>query len=180
MEAQQQVGTTTPVTISIRFGLLIAVVGVLIDFLVRVVGVSVLVYSIIAGGLALVVAIGGIILAHRAFRQANGGLMSYWQGILIALIALMISGIISALFNYLYVNYVDPNFVGHMKEEMVAFMERNRVPEDQIEKNVARLNDMSPSLGMGLLKGVQNGLIGGAVFGLIISIFTKRKPADFD
>lgn len=178
MEVQTQV--VSPVAIGIRFGLLVALTGILVDFLTRIIGLSVLVYSIVAGGLALIIAIVGIVLAHRAFKKANSGTMTYGQGLIITLVMLLISSLLSALFNYLYVNYVDPDFVGRMKDEMTAFMERNRVPEDQIAKNTAKFDEMNPSFGMAMVNGLKNGLIGGIVLGLIISAFTKRKPADFD
>jgi hypothetical protein len=59
-------------------------------------------------------------------------------------------------------------------------MERNNVPDDQIAKSTAKFDEMSPSFGMALVNGLKNGLIAGTLLGVIISAFTKRKPADFD
>lgn len=178
MEIQTQ--AASPVAIGIRFGLLVALAGVLVDFLTRIVGLSVLVYSATAGGLSLLVAIVGIVLAHKAFKKANAGAMTYVQGVVIALVILLVSVLTAALFNYLYVNYIDTEFVARMKEEMTAFMERNNIPDDQIAKSTAKFDEMSPSFGMAVVNGLKNGLIGGVVLGAIISAFTKRKPADFD
>jgi hypothetical protein len=178
METQKQ--AVTPVTIAIRFGLLIALVSIIVDFAIRVVGVGVLVYGVVAGTAGLIITVVGVIMAHRAFKEANLGLMTYGQGIIISLIMMLVSGVASALFNYVYVNYVDPDFVNRMKDEMIAFMERNHLPDDQIAKSTAGLEEMRPPLLKGLLNGVRNGLIGGTVLGVIISAFTKRKPADFE
>ncbi len=106
--------------------------------------------------------------------------MSYGQGVLIAAVMLLISGVIASLFNYVYVNYVDPEFVDRMKDGLTAFMERSRVPDDQIAQSVAKFDEMRPPLGQGLLKGVMNGLGWGTLLGIIISAFTKRKLADFE
>jgi hypothetical protein len=178
METQKQ--GISPVEIAIRYGFLLALASVLIDFITRVVGLSVLVYSVVAGTLALGLTIVGVVLAHKAFKKANGGVMTYFQGVLIALIILLISSLVASLFNYLYVNYVDPDFVGRMKDEMTAFMERNRVPQDQIDASVAKFDDMSPTPVKALLNGLKNGSIGGVVLGAIISAFTKQKAADFE
>lgn len=175
-----QTQAASPVAVGIRFGILVALAGVLVDFVTRIIGFSVLVYSITAGGLSLLVAIVGIVLAHKTFKRANAGAMTYGQGVIIALVVLLISGLTAALFNYVYVNYIDADFVTRMKEEMTAFMERNNVPDDQIAKNTAKLDEMSPSFGMAVVNGLKNGLIGGVLLGAIISAFTKRKPADFD
>lgn len=152
----------------------------LADFVMRIIRPSVLVYSIITGIIALAITITGIILAHRAFRRANGGLMTYGQGILITLVAIMVSALISTLFNYVYVHYVDPNFVAQMKADMTDFMERNNASDSQIEQSVARFDEMQPPFGKAIFNGLKSGVIGGLVLGLIISAFTKRKPADFD
>ncbi|MGI4864113.1 MAG: DUF4199 domain-containing protein [Janthinobacterium lividum] len=178
MEAQKQ--QANPVEVGIRYGLPIALAGVLVDFLTRVAGISVLVYTIVAGLLALTITVVGIVFAHKSFRQVNGGTMTYVQGIVIALVMVLISSLISALFNYVYVNYVDPDFVARMKGEMAAFMERNRVPQVQIDQSTAKLDEMSPTPAKALLNGIKNGLIGGILFGAIISAFTKRKVADFE
>jgi len=170
----------SPIAIAARYGMLLALASVLVDFLTRVAGLSVLVYSIVAGSLALVLAVVSIVLAHKAFKQSNGGVMTYLQGVLIALIMLLLSSLVAALFNYMYVNYVDPDFVGRMKDEMTEFMERNRVPQAQIDESIAKFNDMSPTPIRALLNGLKNGLIGGVIIGGIISIFTKRKVADFE
>lgn len=178
METQKQ--GISPVEIAVKYGFLLSLASVLIDFITRIIGLSVLVYSIVAGTLALILMVTCVVLAHKAFKKANGGVMTYIQGIIIALIMLLISSLVSSLFNYLYVNYVDPEFVGRMKDEMTAFMERNRVPQDQIDKSVAKFDDMSPTPLKALLNGLKNGTVGGVVLGAIVSAFTKRKAADFE
>jgi len=87
---------------------------------------------------------------------------------------------ISTLFNYVYVHYIDSNFVAQLKADMTDFMERNNAPSNQIEQSVAKFDEMQPSLGKALFNGLKSGVIGGVVLGLIISAFTKRKPVDFD
>ncbi|RZK35049.1 MAG: DUF4199 domain-containing protein, partial [Hymenobacter sp.] len=114
-------------------------------------------------------------LAHTAFKKLDGGFMSYGEGLGIGTVLSLVSGIVSALFNY-----VDPDFVGRMKSDMAAFMERNRVPQAQIDQSTAKLDDMNPTPAKALLNGVKNGLIGGTLLGAIISAFTKRKVADFE
>jgi TM2 domain-containing membrane protein YozV len=178
MEAQIQ--KVSPIAVAVRFGLLVAVITILIDFVVRISNVSFMIYGAVSVVLALVVSVVGVVFAHRAFRRGNEGVMSYGQGVVIAAVMLLISGVIASVFNYVYVNYVDPEFVDHMKEGLTAFMERSRVPDEQIAQSVAKFEEMRPPLGTGLLKGVMNGLGWGAVLGIIISAFTKRKPADFE
>jgi hypothetical protein len=178
MDAQKE--GVNPIAIGIRYGLLISLAGILVDFLTRISGISVLIYSIVAGSLSLAILVVGIVAAHKAFRQGNDNIMTFTQGMFIALVIAMTSSLLSVLFNYLYVNYVDPDFVARMKGELAAFMERNRVPQEQIDQSLAKFDEMSPTPGKALLNGIKNGLIGGTLLGAIISAFTKRKAADFE
>lgn len=171
---------TSPVATGLRYGLFIGIIGVLADFIVRLVRPGVLVFGIVSTVVSLAVSITGLVLAHRYFRRANGGLMSYGQGLLIAVVGLVVSGLLAALFNYVYVNYIDPEFVATMKAELTDFMEQHGALDSQIEQSLKGLDKMQPSLGRAVLGGLGNGAVGGLILGLIISAFTKRKPADFD
>lgn len=169
------------VAIGLRFGLFIAAITIVVDFLTRLSGISVLIYSIVAGSLSLVVGVTGVVVAHRTFKQTNGGLMSYGQGVQVAAVALLVSGVLSSLFNYVYVHYVDPEFVDRMVAQMNDFMERNNVPESTITESTSKLEiELKPTLTRAVLKGLQTGVLGGVLLGLIISAFTKRKAADFE
>lgn len=177
--------TSSPAPLSIaaagaRYGLLLALSWIIIDFLLRQVGLSFLTYSIVTTLVAIAVSITGIVLAHRAFKRANAGLMSYWQGVIITLLLMLCWGLASALFNYVYVHYIDPEFVDNLQAGMVEFMERNRVPEAEIEKGTARFAEMKSDFGKSLLSGLTSGLGFGTVLGLLVSIFTKRNHPEFE
>ena len=106
--------------------------------------------------------------------------MSLGQGLVIAVAMLLISGTVSGLFNYVYLHYIDPDFVERMKTEMVEFMERNNVPDDQIARSTARMGEMKGGLGKALVSGITNGLLFGVVLGLVVSAFTKRNRSEFE
>lgn len=174
---------STPVTttsVGLRYGLLLAVTSVFVDFLVRIAGLSFLTYGIIALTSAIIVAIVWLVVAHSAFKKANGGLMSFSQGLTIAIIMLFISSVVASIFNFVYINYIDAEFVVKLKAGMAEFMERNNVPDDQIAKSTAKFDEMNVSIGMSLLNGIKNGMIGGLVLGAIITAFTKRNQSEFE
>ena len=170
----------TPASVGVRYGLLLAVSAVLIDFLVRVAGFSFMAFGIASGLGTVLVSVVWLVLAHAAFKKGNGNLMSFGQGLTIAIVMLLISGIAAGLFNYVYLHFIDPDFVERMKTGMVEFMERNNVPDEQIEKSTARLGEMNVGIGKALLNGVLSGLGGGLIMGSIVSVFTKRKPPEFE
>ncbi|MFD1470753.1 DUF4199 domain-containing protein [Hymenobacter caeli] len=178
METQGQ--TVTPTAVGLRFGVLLALSWIVVDFLVRIANLSFLVFGVVSVSIALLVAVVFLVLAHKAFRQANGQLMSYGQGMVIAIIMLLISGLASGVFNYVFLTYIDPEFVDSMKDGMTKFMESNNIPDDQIAKGTAKLDEMRKGFGSSVLTGVTNGLVSGLVLGLIVSAFTKRNASEFE
>lgn len=170
----------TPASVGLRFGLLLAVSVILVDFLIRIAGFSFIVFGVAAVLSSLAVSIICLVFAHRAFKQANDNLMSFGQGMIIAVIMLLISGLAAGIFNYVYLHYIDAEFVDRMKAGMTELMERNNIPSDQIEKSTARFDAMKTDFGKALLGGLSNGLGSGLILGAIVSAFTKRKQPEFE
>jgi len=179
MQTATPVASTTT-AVGVRYGILLGFSWLIIDFILRQFSLGFLSYSLVTSAAAIIISVVLIVLAHRAFKQANGGLMSYGRGFLIAFIMMLIWGMCSALFNYVYVHYIDPEFVDNLRDEMVDFMERNRVPEVEIEKGTARFEEMKGDFSKSLISGLTSGLSFGAVLGLLISIFTKRNQPEFE
>ena len=170
----------TPVSVGLRYGLLLAVSSLLVDFLVRIVGLSFLTFSIISSLGVITVAVVWLVLAHVAFKRGNSNRMTFGQGMAISMVMLLISGIVAGLFNYLYVHYIDPDFVERMKAGLTEFMVRNNVPDEQIEKSTTRLDEMNVGFGKALFAGLRNGVGGGLILGAIVSVFTKRNSSEFE
>ncbi|GAC1373914.1 MAG: hypothetical protein NVSMB30_16280 [Hymenobacter sp.] len=177
---ETQAPLVTPQALGLRYGLLLAVSWLLADFLIRIAGFSFMTFGIAASLGAVTVSVVWLAMAHGAFKRVNNGLMSFRQGVTIAVIMLLLSGLLSDLFNYVYLHYIDPDFVERMKAGMVEFMERNNVPDEQIEKSSAKMSEMQMGLGRALLGGLGNGLLGGLVLGMVVSAFTKRNPSEFE
>lgn len=129
---------------------------------------------------SIVVAIVWLVLAHKAFRQANNNLMNFSQGLIISIIMLLILGITSSLFNYVYLHFIDTDFIAHLKAGITEFMERNNVPDDQIAKSTARMDEMNMDLLKSLISGVTRGLGMGLILGAIVTAFTKRSAPEFE
>ncbi|GAB3589677.1 DUF4199 domain-containing protein [Hymenobacter daeguensis] len=170
----------TPVSVGLRYGVLAALTAIIVDFLIRIAGASFLTFGIVSLLSGTVVTIVWIVLAHKAFKEANNRLMSFGDGVIIALIMMLIIGIASSLFNYIHVHFIDPDFVARLKAGMTEFMERNNVPDDKIAEGTSRFDEMNVDLPKSLLNGVTRGLGAGIVLGAIITAFTKRSAPEFE
>ena len=170
----------TPVSVGVRYGLLFGLSWILVDFLIRLAEFSFLKYSLITLLAALFMGVSALVIAHRAFKQANGGFMSFGQGVMISVMMMLIVGVFSGVFNYVHIHYIDPEFVERFRLNMVEFMEKYNMPDEEIEKNTARINEMKVGFVKSVLTGLGNGMGGGVILGLIVSAFTKRNPSEFE
>ncbi|UOQ71877.1 DUF4199 domain-containing protein [Hymenobacter cellulosilyticus] len=169
----------SPVAVGIRYGLITGLLWIIVDFILRATELS-FKYSIYVTASIAVYAL-GIILAHRFFKQQNHGFMTYGQGILIVVVLSLISGFISSLFNYAYVNFIDPDYPLRMRTDMEAWMSSMPgVQEEQIQKSLEGLSDEKMKSPLQIGKSTLGGAFGGLITGLIVSIFTKHKRPEFE
>ncbi|HEX8426142.1 DUF4199 domain-containing protein [Hymenobacter sp.] len=174
--------TATPVSanaVAIRYGLITGLIWLIIDFIFRATGLS-FKYSLYLPT-SLLVYIVGIIMAHRYFKQQNGGFMRYGQGVMIVLVLSLVSGVMSGLFNYIYVNFIDPEYALRMRTDFEAWMNSfGSIPEEQIEKGMADMSDEKIKSPIQIGKATLSSAIGGVIVGLIVSIFTKHNRPEFE
>ena len=173
----------TPVsttTIGLRYGLLSALTAVIVDFLIRIAEFSFIKFGIVSFLGGTIITIVWIVLAHRAFKETSNRLMSFSQGLVIALIMVLMISIVSGLFNYVYVHFIDPDFVDRLKSGMTDFMERNNVPDDKIAESTTRFDDMNLNLPKTMFNSITRGLGIGLILGAIVTAFTKRSASEFE
>ena len=128
----------------------------------------------------LLISIGAIYLAHTEFKKQNGGFMEYGQGLGIGTLLSLIAGLMSAVFIFVYVSYIDTNYLTHLMDVTRTQMEgRGNMTDEQIDQAM----DMSAKF-MTPTAMVIFSVIGGAFFGfilsLIISAITKNSQPEFE
>ncbi|NVO86050.1 DUF4199 domain-containing protein [Hymenobacter terrestris] len=169
----------TPVSVGIRYGLIVGVIGLVIDLISRSTGMAFKMPYIM---LAIVAAlwIVGMVLAHKFFKKSNAGYMTYGQGLVIGLMMGLIYGVLSAVFNYVYINFMDPNYVVSLQEYTRESMAKFNVPEEALDKAMADMTAENLASPMSVVKNTFGGAIGGLVLSLIVSAFTKNKRPEFE
>jgi Protein of unknown function (DUF4199) len=96
-------------------------------------------------------------------------------------IAILITEAVYVIFNFIYLKYVDPAFWENFKTGTLAFLEKSKVPEDQIDKQMENFKDIDQQTKpMGLLKGYGTAVVIDSVFGLIFAAILRKKKPVFD
>ncbi|MBC6698201.1 DUF4199 domain-containing protein [Hymenobacter sp. BT190] len=171
--------TTTPVTttsVGIRYGLLTGLVSIIFSFLQL---------SLIEDPetplrwLSLVILLVGIVLAHKQFRQLNGGFMSYGQGLGLGTIVTAVSGVLGGAFSYIYLTFIDPDYMKRVMDITRTRMEEKGLSDVQIDQSMAMMEKFTGGV-LSTVFAVLGALIIGFIVSLIVSAITKNPRPEFE
>ena len=171
--------TQTPVTttaVAVRYGLLTGLVGIIFSFLLFMMQAD---QSPIRW-LGLAITIGGMVLAHRQFKQSNGGFMEYSQCLGIGTLMGLVAGTVNTLFNYVYLTFIDTEYMGRAMDIARAKMEeKGNMTDEQIDQAMTWATKFS-SGGWMLLFGILGSLIFAFLISLLVSAITKNSKPQFE
>lgn len=117
-------------------------------------------------------------------RKADGGYIEFKDVFAAIIIMVFISCLISFVYNVIYMKYIDPAFMDKMKNTTIQFMEKNKVPDDQIEEAVRKFDKQAAeaksfSIGTMLLTYFEM-VVFCCLFGLIVAAIVKKKRPIFE
>lgn len=120
----------------------------------------------------------GFVFATMAIRhqrdQLDGRYIGYGKALLVGLLTVLIGVFISSLWNYVLVNFIDPNYVANLKEQFVEAWGES-MPAEALEKSLEGF-DKTGEFGTALINGLTGGGIFGLIVGLITAAFMKKQP----
>jgi large-conductance mechanosensitive channel len=109
------------------------------------------------------------VFAHKAFKDAGDGFMTYGEGVLIALFISIVGVIISFVFTYAYVNFVDTALMETYFQHQAEKMSEKKMTDQQVEMAMTWSRKLFWPL------YVPVGVFLGLIVGLIVTIFTHKK-----
>jgi len=152
-------------SVGVRYGLLTGLASVIISFGLNAAHLD----QSPLKWLTMAVLVGGIVLAQREFKQRDGGFMSYGEGLGVGVVVSAIAGVLSAVFTYVYMTVIDPEFVTRIADKARADLEaRGGMSAEQMDQALAMSSKFTsaPVLTLGAV-------IGSVILGLIISLVTS-------
>lgn len=169
----------TPVAVGIRYGIYSSLIWIVLDVVLRMTGLS-FKYSVYTGAV-LIVWVVGLILAHRFYKSQHGGFMTFKQGLMISIIIGLVWGVIIGLFNYIYVNFIDVDYLQRQRDDMEAWLSTfPNMTDEQVEKSLAGMSDEKGKSLKSIGANILYGGIFNLVLGLIVSAFTKHTRPEFE
>src|SRR5690554_6208240 len=127
--------------------------------------------------LQLLISVGIVAMGLKVYRTENSGFLTLGQALKVGVAISLIAGIIAIIFNYIFMNYIDPDFVQKTlefsKEQMIE--QNPNMTQEQMDMAM----DMSERF-MSPLWMSAFALLGTLFFGFIISLIAglimKRNP----
>jgi len=155
-------------SVGLRYGLILSVVSIVYSVILMALGTSTFEQDW-KGYASFVFMIAVVVLAHNYYKENGDGFMSYGQGFGIAFIVVIISIIISGIFTFIYLEFIDPTLMDDLWDKTAEKMQAQGQSDEAIE------------MGLGIAKKffwvffAFGGVFWGSVIGLIVTIFTQKK-----
>jgi hypothetical protein len=118
-----------------------------------------------------------VFLAHKWFKDHGDSHMSYGQGFTIGVWMGVFSSFISSLFTYVYVKYINTEFIELMLERQREVMANEGVPDEYIETSM-EMSERFMTPGSMFFFGIVGGMIVVMIVTAIVGIFTHKKNPD--
>jgi len=129
---------------------------------------------------SMLILVAGLVMGIRNFRdKENGGFISYGGAVGYGTLVALFAGIITSVFTYVYLGYIDDGFVHHQLMVQEDEMYNQGMPEEQIEVAMEWTEKfMAP--GVLAVMGVFMNTLIGFIISLIAAAFLKNEPENFE
>ena len=160
--------------VGLKVGLIIALIVIIYSTILQIAGLS---QNKFLGWVSFLVLIGGIVWAHKTYKESGDGFMSYGQGLGLGVVVSGVAAVLSSIFSYIYIKFIDDSMLGLIMDQARSDMEAKGMDDDQIEQALAVTQKfMNPE--MMFVMGILMFIFMGFLFSLIISAITKRNAPE--
>jgi len=133
------------------------------------------IYSQIMAYLLPIILISIVLYLYR--NEYLGGSMSYSQGLGMGTLFMVVAGIISAVYMYVFLNYLDPDFKKVVLQAQEEKLLEKGMDEAMIEQAMEMTSKMRSPIVMTVMSFIGTAFMG-FIYSAIVSIFLKKEPKD--
>ena len=161
--------------IVIKWGLILALISIalaLTTYITQTVGGGL---NWVGGVVTIIV----IVLAHREYKSQGDGYMTFGKGLGIGTLVSVVSSVVSTIFSYIYLKFVDLAYMDIVREEQIREMEKTGMSDAEIDQALEFTSFFSTPEFI-LIIGIFGGVLIGFILSLIISAFTKNNDPSLE
>jgi zinc transporter ZupT len=120
--------------------------------------------------------LGGMILAMKEYRSLNNDFMGFGEGLGLGTLLSAVSSLISSIFSFLYITFIDPTIMQQINDMQREQMESRGMTQEQVDQAMEMVSKFT-SPGMIFIIGVLGAIFFGFILSLIVSaVMKKDKP----
>ncbi|WP_181309063.1 DUF4199 domain-containing protein [Rufibacter sp. XAAS-G3-1] len=168
--------TVTPGSVGVRYGIMTGFASIIFSLVLYLTGLHT---NKMVSYLGMIIPIVGIVMAYNYFKKENNGFMSYGQGLGTGTILSAVSGVLSGIFTYIYLKFVDANIIQQIRNASIEEMESKGMSDEQIEQATS-MTEKFTSPEMMLVMGFIGAIILGFILSLVIAAIMKRNRPEFE
>jgi hypothetical protein len=118
-----------------------------------------------------------IVIGTKQFKAANGGFLTWGEGVKIGVGIAVLAGLIVVIYNYFFANYIEPDYMAQLMEiQNQAFLDQG-MTEEQIEATNA-MTSAFQSPGVMAAVGIISYAIGGFIVSAITAAIMKKSEEE--
>ncbi len=171
---------TSIMPVSIRYGLILGLVGIAFSLLSHVLGMTEIsatntMVSIVSSLISFGITIAIIVMAIKFYRDnQNQGFLSIGQGLGIGALMGLVSGLMTAIYMYIFFTYIDSGMIDAIIAQTEADMEAQGQSDEDIENAMSVVSMFMTPLFFAGSALISSPIMGG-IFGLIAGLFLKHE-----
>jgi hypothetical protein len=171
----------TPANHAVKWGIIIGLVYCVLLWLRYSMGSENLIMLGVWSFVGFVIVIILLVISGIQLRKKQGGFIEFKDIFKYLFITVLIYEAFYAIFNFIYIKYVDPEFFTKLKVSMEELLTKTNQPQDEIDKQIEKMDkDAAAATTIGGL--IKSYLISIAISGtcaLIIAAILKKKKDPF-
>ena len=161
--------------IAMSYGLMLALISIVLSVITYVMDVHID-RPWWVSLLGFLVMLGIIVYGLKAFKKDNGGFLSIGEALKVGLAISVIAGVIGAIYNYIFVTVIEPDFGAQLleftREKMIADNPQMTAEQMEVAMNMTE-KFMSP--GMMTAFSIIGSLFLGFIISLVAGLIMKQK-----
>ena len=164
--------------VGLKYGLILGLIFIVYGMILQFLNLDVQLMQNL-GNVNYVIMVVFVVLAHKTFKQEGDGFMSLGQGIGLGMLTTLISSVISGVFSYIYLKFIDDSMIQKSLDFQIEQMEKRGMGDDQIDAAMSMTEKfMTPEI-LPIISIVFL-CLAGFVISLIVSLITKKNNPALD
>ena len=128
------------------------------------------------GMLALIIPLVVVFLAINHYKKENGGFITFGKAFTLGMLFFLLTGLLSWGFNYLYTDFIVPNYWEGLADKMEITFEKFGMSDEQIEVSLEKMIENKSNILKQLLNSVLPFVVIGLIFSAIAGAALKNEP----